>query len=72
MPAPKKYEDWEEAAMNSKRKEAVAHVSLRGKSYDIIKPLHGDGYFTLKNIYRPKLRKATSREIDQIRLWEAF
>jgi len=73
MPAPKKYEDWEEAARNSKRKVAVATVSVQGKSYWIIKPLNGNGFFTVKGNFAVKMRrKPTRKEIDQIRSWEAF
>lgn len=70
MPAPKKYEDWEEACMNSQRKVAVANVN---KKIDILKPLHKGGYFTRKNMYMhyPGLGKATARQVDSVRRWES-
>ena len=67
MPLEKRYDDWEEAALNSKRKAATGHIP--GTDLDIIKPLNKDAYITRKNMFVPALRMATRKEVDSIRRW---
>jgi hypothetical protein len=69
MPVEKKYDDWEEAAINSKRRVAISHIP--GTRTDIVKPLHGNPYFTNRNVFReyPGTGKATTRDVDRAKDW---
>ncbi len=69
MPGETKYNDWEEAANNSKRKVAVGRFS---EQFDILKPLHKGGYFSPKGIftvYPGVVSKANSKQVDSVKRW---
>jgi hypothetical protein len=71
-----KFEHWEEAAMGSKFRRAVARfgfVEHNGKRLkaDIWMEQGGNGYLVYSRTGR-KIRQATTREIDTVKGWEPF
>ncbi len=71
-----KFEYWEEAAMVSRKRRAVAkfgYVEHNGKRIkaDIWMEEGGDGWLVYSRTGR-KIRRATTREIDVLKGWEPF
>lgn len=73
------YQDWEEAAKKSKSMRAVSDVMMiLGEGggppigAELIKPLHGDGYWTYAGANGVVIRKARTEDVDAVKRWKSW